>query len=197
MGKKNVCHKTDEVALACKDVANNFVMTVVATVMSDFDLDFEGAKHVLERVGFWEDVNDDCQMALQAQYDFDALDAIKVYLRGNRDAVKHTENMCKLKIKDIFIINSIVLRQLLKDFGMTRDEAIRIWCNSATLKAILENNLYLASPMQCYWELIMEATNDVNWELNSFSHDQPPLKRDYTNDRVIIKGMEQPKWFYE
>ena len=102
-----------------------------------------------------------------------------------------------LKVKDIWPINNVVVRQLIIDFGMTRDEAIRIWCNSATLKAILENDLYWASPMQCYWELIMEATNDVKWELNSFSYDQPPLKRDYTNDRVLIKGMEQPKWFYE
>lgn len=73
MSKKNAYYKTEAAAMERKDVANDFVMTVVATVMSDFDLDFDGAKRVLERVGFWSNVNNDYSMALQAGYDFDDL----------------------------------------------------------------------------------------------------------------------------
>lgn len=69
--------------------------------------------------------------------------------------------------KDLSSQSATVIEQLMKR-GMTREQAMGVWCNSKT-KAILEKQkIFWVSGMRCFVELEYELTNNPLWMSDTF-----------------------------
>ncbi len=57
----------------------------------------------------------------------------------------------------------LVVAQLSKDRGISIQDASAIWMSSRTRAYLLQNNLHWVSESRCYWELLLELSNDPRW----------------------------------
>ncbi len=65
--------------------------------------------------------------------------------------------------KCIVLIDKTVIEQLEKNNNLARQQACNTWYQSKTRQRIINENLYYASGMRCYYELLFELNNDIRW----------------------------------
>ena len=71
-------------------------------------------------------------------------------------------------IRDLSSQSEIVIKQLMIDKKMTRNQALTCWYNSKTKKILEEKNMYYVSGIRCYVELIYEMANNSKWMQEPF-----------------------------
>lgn len=64
--------------------------------------------------------------------------------------------------KDLSSQSITVVEQLMKS-GMSRENAMRLWCRSRTKEFLEQQKMFWVSGMRCYIELGYELTNDPLW----------------------------------
>lgn len=72
------------------------------------------------------------------------------------------------KVKDLTSQSEIVVKQLMINQKVNRMQAIDIWYNSKTKRALEERSIYFVSGMRCYIELMYELNNNSKWMTDSF-----------------------------
>lgn len=66
-----------------------------------------------------------------------------------------------MSITNLVSQSKVVVTNLMKDRGMSREQAVSCWYCSKTKEFLEKNNLYYVSGMRCYYELMLELSNNM------------------------------------